>query len=130
MAMNAQETNNACNALLILSVTRAGRTFRPTDWVDRLAGQFSSFGSDRLLKYSPSVRPVTVEEVRGLLVDVCLLASDPAAFRGLLDFAVDNDLTIQCLGEAAKAIMEAAGDSLPHLDALNLRQLAASRVLA
>lgn len=121
--MSAHATNNACNALLILGVTRAGRTFRPTDWVDRLAGRFSTFGQDRLLKYSPSVRPVIVDGMRGLLVDVCLLASDPVAFRFLLDFAVDNDLSMQCLGEAAKHILEAAGGKLVHLRALNPQSL-------
>lgn len=118
--------NDACNALLILGVTGAGRTFRPTDWVDRLAGRFSSFGQDRLLKYSPSVRPVMVEGMRGLLVDVCLLESDPVAFRFLLDFAVDNELKIQCLSEAAKQILEAAGGSLAHLYALNPQPLPVS----
>lgn len=118
--------NHACNALLILGVTRAGRTFRPTDWVDRLAGRFSTFGQDRLLKYSPSVRPVIVDGMRGLLVDVCLLASDPVAFRFLLDFAVDNDLSMQCLGEAAKHILDAAGGKVAHLEALSSRHLVAS----
>lgn len=92
----------SCDTVLILGVTRSGRAFRPGDWVDRLAGRFSAFGKDRLLKYSPSVRPVTVEGTRGLLVDIRLVESDPAAFRFLLDFAADNDLTIQCLGDAAR----------------------------
>jgi len=94
--------NNSCNAVLILGVTRSGRAFRPGDWVDRLAGRFSTFGKDKLLKYSPCVRPITVEGMRGLLVDIRLVESDPAAFRFVMDFAADNDLTIQCLGGAAR----------------------------
>lgn len=92
--------NNSCNAVLILGVTRSGRTFRPSDWVDRLAGRFSTFGKDKLLKYSPSVRPLTVAGVRGLLMDVRLVESDPGAFRFVMDFAADNDLLIRCLGGA------------------------------
>lgn len=94
--------NNSCNAVLILGVTNSGRTFRPSDWVERLAGRFSTFGKDKLLKYSPCVRPLTVEGMRGLLVDIRLVESDPAAFRFVMDFAADNDLTIQCLGGAAR----------------------------
>jgi hypothetical protein len=87
-----------CDAVLILGVTNSGRAFRPSDWVDRLAGRLSTFCQDRRLKYSPSVRPLTVEGMRGLLVDIRLVESDPGAFRFLMDFAVDNDLLIRCLG--------------------------------
>lgn len=93
--------NDSCDAVLVLGVTRSGSPFRPSDWVDRLAGGFSTFGKDKLLKYSPSVRPLIVKGVRGLLVDVSLGESDPAAFHFVMDFAADNDLTIQCLGGAA-----------------------------
>ncbi|MDZ7583516.1 MAG: DUF3579 domain-containing protein [Thiobacillus sp.] len=94
--------NHSCNAVLILGVTRSGNAFRPGDWVDRLAGGFSTFDKDKLLKYSPSVRPLTVEGVRGLLIDIRLVENDPAAFRFVMDFAADNDLTFQCLGVAAR----------------------------
>ena len=90
--------SHSCDAMLILGVTHSGRTFRPSDWVDRLAGRFSTFCQDRRLKYSPSVRPLTVEGMRGLLVDVRLVESDPDTFRFLMDFAIDNDLLIRCLG--------------------------------
>jgi hypothetical protein len=94
--------NHSCNAVLILGVTRSGNAFRPGDWVDRLAGGFSTFGKDKLLKYSPSVRPLTVEGVRGLLVDIRLVENDPAAFRFVMDFAADNELTFRCLEVAAR----------------------------
>jgi hypothetical protein len=90
--------SHSCDAVLILGVTNSGRTFRPSDWVDRLAGRFSTFCRDRRLKYSLCVRPLTVEGLRGLLVDIRLVESDPGAFRFLMDFAVDNDLLIRCLG--------------------------------
>lgn len=89
--------NNSCNAVLILGVTRSGRAFRPGDWTDRLAGLFSTFGKDRLLKYSPCVRPVIADGARSLLVDGGLLEGDPRAFRFVLDFAKDNDLLIRCI---------------------------------
>ncbi|MCL4471293.1 MAG: DUF3579 domain-containing protein [Gammaproteobacteria bacterium] len=101
--------NNLCNAVLILGVTRSGRTFRPGDWVDRLAGWFSTFGKDRLLKYSPCVRPVVVDGIRGLLVDGSLLKSDPGAFRFLMDFAAGNDLLARCLGGAVRDVSRPDG---------------------
>ena len=94
--------SHSCDAMLILGVTHSGIIFRPSDWVDRLAGQFSTFRQDRRLKYLSTVRPVIIEDTRGLLVDIGLLESDPAAFKFLLDFAADNDLTIRCLGVATE----------------------------
>jgi len=90
--------SRSCDAMQILGVTHSGSTFRPGDWVDWLAGRFSTFCRDRRLKYSPSVRPLTVEGMRGLLVDIRLVESDPGAFRFLMDFATENDLLIRCLG--------------------------------
>lgn len=89
--------SHSCDAMLILGVTHAGSIFRPSDWVDRLAGQFATFCKDKRLKYSSSVKPVVIEGTRGLLVDADLLESDPAAFRFLLDFAATNDLTTRCI---------------------------------
>jgi hypothetical protein len=100
--------DDSCDVVFVLGMTRSGRPFRPSDWVDRLAGRCSTFGKDRLLKYSPSVRPLTVEGMRGLRVDIRLLESDPAAFRFVMDFAADNDLAIQCLETAARG--DSGGD--------------------
>lgn len=95
--------SRSCDAMQILGMTHSGRAFRPSDWVDRLAGSFSTFCRDRRLKYSPNVRPFTVEGVRGLLVNVGLVESDPEAFHFLMDFAIDNDLLIRCLGGTGRA---------------------------
>jgi hypothetical protein len=43
--------------LVIWGVTAAGRTFRPRDWAERLAGLTSAFGADQKLVYSPLVDP-------------------------------------------------------------------------
>ncbi len=102
-------TSHACDALLILGITTSGRPFRPSDWVDRLAGRFSSFGRDKLLRYSPAVRPVTLGGTRGLRVDMRLLEEDPGAFRFVMNFAVDNHLTFRCLGAADEAMSSAMG---------------------
>lgn len=90
--------SHSFDAMLVLGVTRSGRTFRPSDWAERLAGQFSTFCPDKRLRYSPCVKPLTIEGMRALLVDMGLAESDPDAFRFLMDFAIDNDLSLRCLG--------------------------------
>lgn len=90
--------SRSCNAVQILGMTHSGCVFRPSDWVDRLAGRFSTFSRNRRLQYSSDVRPLTVEGMRGLLVDIRLVESDPEAFHFLMDFAIDNDLLIRCHG--------------------------------
>jgi hypothetical protein len=106
--------DHSCNVVFVLGMTRSGRPFRPSDWVDRLAGRCSTFGKDKLLKYSPSVRPLTVEGMRGLRVDIRLVESDPAAFRFVMGFAADNDLAIQCLEAAARG--DSRGDKVSSVN--------------
>lgn len=101
-AMADRIASHSCDAMLILGETHSGSIFRPSDWVDRLAGSFSTFRQDRRLKYSSSVRPIIIEETRGLLVDISLLESDPTAFHFLLGFADDNNLIIRCLGDGTR----------------------------
>ncbi len=80
---------------LILGVTLSGRPFRPGDWIDRLSGVASTFGTDRSLRYSPYARPVVVDGLRGLLLDSRLREHDPCAFDFIRAFADENDLTVQ-----------------------------------
>lgn len=84
-------------AILILGVTSSGRAFRPGDWIDRLAGLYSTFGQDRSLRYSPYVRPVIARGARVLLVDVRLRKREPLAFHFLREFANEHDLMIECI---------------------------------
>ena len=89
--------------VVIWGVTTAGRTFRPSDWADRLAGLTSAFGADQRLMYSPHVRPMTVQGVRALIVRRDLAALSPRLHQFLLDFARDNDLVIEAVPDAFAA---------------------------
>ena len=80
--------------LIIKGVTTVGRRFRPSDWAERLSGVMSEFGVDNRVSYSPYVRPVVLEGVNCVVVSKKLKEVDPRAFRFLLDFARDNDLTV------------------------------------
>lgn len=83
--------------LFIPGQTRAGQPFRPSDWVDRVAGLFASFGRDRRLRYSPWIRPAVLEGTRGLLLEAGLHRRDPAAYAFVMAFADSHDLAVRPL---------------------------------
>ncbi len=69
--------------VVIWGITAAGKTFRPSDWTDRIAGLTSAFGEDRKLVYSPLVLPVMVGGTRAVIVGHELEAIEPRLFRFL-----------------------------------------------
>jgi hypothetical protein len=80
--------------VVVWGIARSGRSFRPSDWADRLAGVTSAFCQARRLSYSPLVQPVTVQGVRALVVGSELATLEPRLHRFLLDFARDNELVV------------------------------------
>src|SRR5205085_4645036 len=60
--------------VFIQGVTKDGKTFRPSDWAERLAGAMSCFRPDggpggRVIGYSPYCVPRQIGGVRGVLVN-------------------------------------------------------------
>ncbi|HKR39395.1 MAG TPA: DUF3579 domain-containing protein [Paraburkholderia sp.] len=90
-------------AYVIQGVTRKGKTFRPSDWSERLAGAMSSFGppvrgvrrENRHLGYSPYVRPMIIGSLKCVVLDARLRDVAPYAFDFVLRFAKDNDLVVE-----------------------------------
>jgi hypothetical protein len=80
--------------VVIRGVTRQGRTFRPSDWADRLASILSHVGNDNRLNYSSQLCPVTRAGVRCVVVNKALEEEDPRVFKFLMDFANENDLEV------------------------------------
>ena len=78
--------------IVIQGITASGRTFRPSDWSERLCGMMSVFSEDRHLSYSPYLKPVISDGLTCVVVDRKLETLDPAAFQFLMDFAQDNEL--------------------------------------
>ena len=83
--------------IFIQGVTREGKTFRPSDWAERLAGVMSPFrpggaqpGSH--LSYSPWVVPTVVNGVKCVIVNSDLRDYDPMAWDFVVNFAKDNNL--------------------------------------
>lgn len=84
---------------LIEGRTHSGKTFRPSDWAERLCGVMSSFrpaGQRQLtgaaLQYSPYVHPVLVGGLKCVAVDARLEDIEPMAMEFVRNFARDNDL--------------------------------------
>ena len=84
----------------IQGLTLDGRTFRPSDWAERLAGVMSQFrpggaqpGSH--LSYSPWCVPNTIDGVKCVIVHVDLREAEPMAWDFVMHFARDNQLQVK-----------------------------------
>lgn len=81
--------------IIIEGLTKAGKPFRPSDWVDRMCSQYASFGPDRKLRYSPYLTPRVINGVRCLVVDMRLKDVNPEGYEQLRHFADENQLGIK-----------------------------------
>lgn len=81
--------------IVIESLTKAGKPFRPSDWVDRMCSTYATFGPDRKLKYSPYLKPNLINGVRCLVVDLKLKDVNPDGYAQLKQFADENQLSIK-----------------------------------
>ena len=78
----------------IEGVTAQGKTFRPSDWAERMSGSLASFKNARI-RYSPLLRPgVNSEGYQCILLDPKLKESSPSLYQSILDFAHANNLRI------------------------------------
>lgn len=87
-------TDKTC-AIIIEGVTEDGKAFRPSDWIERISGSFSTFGSDRRVRYSPYLQPEMREGRKRLIVDPRLREADAMGFEFLIEFARANRLRIR-----------------------------------
>ena len=90
----------AANEFFIQGLTADGKTFRPSDWAERLCGVMACFrdegsiGPNAHLQYSPYVRPTLINGVKSVVVSEKLRAIEPLAYHFVLNFAKDNDLRV------------------------------------
>ncbi|TFZ02395.1 DUF3579 domain-containing protein [Ramlibacter henchirensis] len=92
--------SSAAREIFIQGITRDGRTFRPSDWAERLAGVMSAFrpggatpGSH--LSYSPWCVPHVIDGVKTVVVHSDLRKAEPMAWDFVMNFAKDNDLKVE-----------------------------------
>lgn len=85
----------------IQGLTLDGRSFRPSDWAERLAGAMSCFrpggvqgGIGAYIGYSPYCVPRVVDGVKCVLVNEALKEVEPMAWDFVMNFARDNQLRV------------------------------------
>ncbi len=86
---------------VIHGVTLDGRSFRPSDWAERLASAMSSFrpegsvgGIGAFIGYSPFCVPTLVGGVKCVIVSEALKGIEPMAWDFVMNFARDNQLQL------------------------------------
>ncbi len=105
--------SNAVQEVHILGLTSSGKTFRPSDWAERLAGVMSQFRPGVAPRgghpgYSPWCVPSTTSEgVKCVIVNRELRAVEPMAWDFCINFARDNDLQVLGLGEQGQVSQSA-----------------------
>ncbi len=94
-------TNHKPRQFYIQGLTLEGRTFRPSDWSERLAGAMSCFrpgggqgGIGAFIGYSPYCVPHVQDNVRCVLVNEALKGIEPMAWDFVMNFARDNQLEV------------------------------------
>lgn len=105
------------NEIVIHGTTSNGKTFRPSDWSERLCGILSSFDKGNRLAYHEWVRPILVGKVRCVAVDKKLEEINQPMFKFLMDFAADNDLRVfdyDGLQQELEAAEQAAAQPAPQ----------------
>jgi len=87
--------------IFIQGRTRDGKTFRPSDWAERLAGAMSCFrpegspgGAAAFIGYSPYCVPRFVDGIKGVMVSERLREIEPMAWDFVMNFARDNELVV------------------------------------
>ena len=78
---------------LILGITTEGRTFRPSDWAERLCGAIAEYNNGCLV-YSDLAYPVTRNGQIGMVIETLLSNENPTIYSFLMNFAQDNRLKI------------------------------------
>ncbi|MDO5653534.1 MAG: DUF3579 domain-containing protein [Brachymonas sp.] len=86
--------------IVILGVTSQGRTFRPSNWAERLAGVMSVYRPQAArpsdyISYSPWCMPSTEDGVKCLVVQPALQKKFPEAWQYVEQFARENDLQVR-----------------------------------
>ena len=91
--------SNVAKQVFIQGVTLEGKTFRPSDWAERLAGVMSQFRPGGAqpsshLSYSPWVVPTTLNGVKCVVVHSDLREAEIMAWDFCMNFAKDNHLKV------------------------------------
>lgn len=92
--------SSTAKEVVILGLTRDGKTFRPSDWAERLAGVMSQFRPGGPLRgshlgYSPWCVPSSIGDIKCVVVHRDLREVELLAWEFCINFARDNELEIR-----------------------------------
>jgi hypothetical protein len=96
----ANEMMRENHKLLIKGLTLEGRTFRPSDWAQRLTTAVGTPGPGRRVQFHPKVHMATIDGVNCVVVDGSLQEEDPRLYQFLVSFGKNNGLQIEERDEA------------------------------
>ena len=92
----------------IHGLTQDGRSFRPSDWAERLASAMACFRPDggaggigAFIGYSPYCVPTVVDGVKAVIVNEALRGLEPMAWDFVMNFARDNGLRLYEVGTSS-----------------------------
>ncbi len=88
---------------LILGITTEGRTFRPSDWAERLCGAIAQYNNGRLI-YSELAYPISRNGQIGIVIETLLRSENPTIYSFFMNFARDNRLKIISGREAPRSL--------------------------
>ncbi|MBN3788088.1 DUF3579 domain-containing protein [Burkholderia sp. Ac-20353] len=93
---------------LIIGITHARKTFRPSDWPERLAGVITLFVGEKRPGFPSALTrlatPVVDSGAKCLFVSHELRTVCPDAFEFAMQFAADNDLPVDVRCAPAVAV--------------------------
>lgn len=92
--MRTEQENDA--ALIIQGITESGGRFRPSDWAERLAGNYARVDLDRRVVYCEDITPATRDGMVCLVVRSALARNNPSVYTEVMCFARMNKLV--CIG--------------------------------
>lgn len=85
--------------IVIEGITKQGKTFRPSDWAERMSGTMASFKDSRI-HYSPLLQPsINTDGYKCVLLDPELKETSPQVYQAIMEFAKKNNLNICGEGE-------------------------------
>lgn len=87
-------TKKSDKKIVIEGVTKQGKTFRPSDWAERMSGTMASFKDSRI-HYSPLLQPsINTDGYKCVLLDPELKKTSPQVYQAIMEFAKKNNLNI------------------------------------
>ena len=98
-ARRQRMTDPTPRQVFIQGITQEGKSFRPSDWAERLCGAMSCFrpggakgGIGAFIGYSPYCVPQVINGVKSVIVNERLREVEPMAWDFVMNFARDNKL--------------------------------------